>query len=119
MTSERPAAIETPEAPAQGGRSRKVNWLLIIGLAFVGNLVALIFFPPFPKGGEPGEACAYPVCFINGTLEFPNPHVVLDLSPETAPEGRHRRRAGASRSIRGPSPTRSASRGSRSCRSSS
>jgi F-type H+-transporting ATPase subunit a len=85
VTSETPAAIESP-APASGGRSRRVNWLLIIGLAFVGNLLAFIFFPPFPKG-EPGAECPYPVCYIEGTLEFPNPHVVLDLSPETAPEG--------------------------------
>jgi F-type H+-transporting ATPase subunit a len=85
VTSDGPAAIEPPTP--RGGRSRRTNWLLIIGLAFVGNLAALIFFPPFPKGGEPGETCAYPVCFINGTLEFPAPHVVVDLSPETAPEG--------------------------------
>ena len=84
VTSEQPAAIETP--PTARGRSRKVNWLLIIGLAFVGNLLAFIFFPPFPKG-EPGADCPYPVCYIEGTLEFPNPHVVLDLSPATAPEG--------------------------------
>jgi F-type H+-transporting ATPase subunit a len=84
VTSDQPAAIESP---APRGRSRRSNWLLIIGLAFVGNLAALILFPPFPKGGEPGESCAYPVCFINGTLEFPAPHVVVDLSPDTAPEG--------------------------------
>ena len=84
MSSEHPAAIETPAA--KGGRSRKVNWLLIIGLAFVGNVLAFIFFPPFPKG-EPGADCPYPVCYIEGTLEFPNPYVVLDLSPATAPEG--------------------------------
>lgn len=84
MTSDQTAAIEQP--PPKGGRSRKVNWLLIIGLALVGNLVAFIFFPPFDRE-NPTEPCPYPVCFINGTLEFPNPYVVWDLSPETAPEG--------------------------------
>jgi F-type H+-transporting ATPase subunit a len=83
VTSERPAAIEAP-AP-KGGRSRRTNWLLIIGLAFVGNLAALILFPPFPKGGQPGETCAYPVCFINGTLELPAPHVVVNLTGEPLP----------------------------------
>jgi F-type H+-transporting ATPase subunit a len=45
------------------------------------NIVAFIFVPPFPKGGAPGDECAFPVCYINGTLEFPFPHVVW------APEG--------------------------------
>jgi F-type H+-transporting ATPase subunit a len=84
VTSDEPAAIETPTP--KGGRSRRTNWLLIIGLAFVGNLLALLLFPPFPKGGEPGETCAYPVCFINGTLELPAPHVVINLTGEPLPE---------------------------------
>lgn len=83
MTSEEPAAIETP-APT-GGRSRKTNWLLVIGLVIAANIAAFVFFPPFPKGGQPGDACAYPVCFINGTLEFPAPHIVWDPDPETIP----------------------------------
>jgi F-type H+-transporting ATPase subunit a len=89
VTSDRPAAIDTPasEPPVRSGGSTRNRWLLIIGLALVGNILAFMFAPPFPRGGQPGEACAYPVCFIEGTLEFPNPHVVLDLSPETAPEG--------------------------------
>lgn len=89
VTSERPAAIETPEADTptpKAGRSRKVDWLVVFAIAIVANIAAFIFFPPFPKG-EPGGECPYPVCYIEGTLEFPNPHVVLDLSPETAPEG--------------------------------
>ena len=83
MTSEQPAAIEMP-AP-KSGRSRKQNWLLIVGLVIAANIAAFVFFPPFPKGGQPGDACAYPVCYINGTLEFPAPHIVWDPDPETAP----------------------------------
>ena len=86
MTSDRPAAIDVP-AEKKAGRSRKVDWALIVGLVIIANMAAFILFPPFPKGGQPGEACAYPVCYINGTLEFPAPHVVYDFSPETAPEG--------------------------------
>jgi F-type H+-transporting ATPase subunit a len=76
VTSDEPAAIE-PEAvdsPAKG-RSSKVNWLLLIGLSFVLTLAAFIFFPPFDKE-HPDEACAYPVCFINGTLELVAPRVL-------------------------------------------
>jgi F-type H+-transporting ATPase subunit a len=81
VTSERPAAIdapdvpETPVAPAQGGRSSKVNWLLLIGLSFVLTLAAFIFFPPFDKE-HPDDPCAYPVCYIEGTLELVAPHVL-------------------------------------------
>ena len=76
MTSDTPAAIETPAPTPKGGRSRTVNWLLIIGLAFVGNLLAFIFFPPFDKADPASGECAYPICFIEGTLELPAPHVV-------------------------------------------
>ena len=82
MTSEQPAAIEMP-AP-KGGRSRKQNWLLIVGLVIAANIAAFVFFPPFDKK-DPGGPCNYPVCFINGTLEFPAPHIVWDPDPETAP----------------------------------
>ncbi len=83
MANERPAMSETP---ATGGRSRKVNWLLILGAVVVANIAAFILVPPFDKV-DPTAACNYPVCFINGTLEFPAPYVVLDLQPETAPAG--------------------------------
>ena len=52
-----------------------MNWLLIIGAVIVANIVVFLLFPPFDKS-DPSAACAYPVCFINGTLELPAPHVV-------------------------------------------
>lgn len=73
MTSVQPATTETP--PPSGGRSRRMNWLLIIGAVIVANIVVFVLFPPFDKA-DPSAACAYPVCFINGTLELPAPHVV-------------------------------------------
>lgn len=82
MTSEQPAAIEMPAS--KRGRSRKQNWLLIVGLVIVANIAAFVFFPPFDKK-DPGGPCNYPVCFINGTLEFPAPHIVWDPDPATAP----------------------------------
>jgi F-type H+-transporting ATPase subunit a len=75
---------EVAEAPAprpRSGRGLSSRWFLIIGAVIVFNIIALILVPPFPKEGAPGDACAFPVCFIEGTLEFPAPHVVW------APEG--------------------------------
>ena len=54
-----------------------MRWFVLIGLVIVGNIAAFILVPPFPREGAPGEACAFPVCFINGTLEFPAPHTVI------------------------------------------
>jgi F-type H+-transporting ATPase subunit a len=80
VTSDEPAAIETPTP--KGGRSSKVNWLLLIGLSFVLTLAAFIISPPFDKE-HPDEACAYPVCYIEGTLELVAPHPIW---PESAVE---------------------------------
>jgi F-type H+-transporting ATPase subunit a len=54
-----------------------MRWFVLIGLVIIGNIAAFILVPPFPREGAPGEACAFPVCFINGTLEFPAPHTVI------------------------------------------
>ena len=92
VTSETPAAIDAqaeaipaePPTPKRG-RSSKVNWLLILGLSFVGTLAALILFPPFDKH-HPEEACSYPVCYIEGTLELVAPEPIW---PEEAVEEFH------------------------------
>ena len=84
MSSEQvapPEDAETPTPPSRRGLSSR--WFLLIGGVIVFNIVALILVPPFPKGGNPGDECAYPVCFINGTLEFPAPHVVWAPTPPT------------------------------------
>ena len=39
------------------------------------DVVAIIVAPPFNKEA-PADACAFPVCFINGNLELPAPHVI-------------------------------------------
>jgi len=77
--------VQVPPPASTSGRGLSQRWFLLIGGVLLANLAAFILFPPFPKGGRPGEACPYPACFINGTLEFPAPHVVLDFSPDTAP----------------------------------
>jgi F-type H+-transporting ATPase subunit a len=40
------------------------------------DVLALLFVPPFPEGGQPGDPCAFPECYIESTLHLPAPHVV-------------------------------------------
>jgi F-type H+-transporting ATPase subunit a len=85
VTSEQVATATVAEAPStdptpRKGMSGRRKWLLIIGAVILVDVLAFIFFPPFPAGGEPGQPCPYPACFINGTLEFPAPHTVFGPS---------------------------------------
>jgi F-type H+-transporting ATPase subunit a len=82
VTSVEPATTEIPATTA--GRSRKANWLIIAALVVLANVAAFIIAPPFDPG-DPGAACTYPVCFINGTLEFPAPHVVYPVGHHAPP----------------------------------
>ena len=59
--------------------------ILLIAIVVVIDAIAFIFTPPFPAEGQPGQPCAFPVCYIEGTLEFPAPHVVIDLAPPAEP----------------------------------
>ncbi len=52
-------------------------------LVLVVDAFAFMFFPPFPPG-QPGSPCAFPICFIQGTLEFPAPHVLVNLAANPA-----------------------------------
>ncbi len=75
-------ATATADAAATRPAWRRVHPLVYLVLAVVVlDVLAFLVAPPFPKGGAPGDACAFPVCFINGNLEFPPPYVVLDLDP--------------------------------------
>ena len=88
MSSEQQATPQVAEATIEEPRSRRglsSRWFLLIGAIIVFNIIALILVPPFPKGGNPGDECAFPVCFINGTLEFPAPHVVWAPTSEPPP----------------------------------
>src|SRR5258706_4194728 len=44
-----------------------------------------VAFPPFPRDGKPGDACGFPACFIESSLEFPAPHSDIDFDPANAP----------------------------------
>jgi F-type H+-transporting ATPase subunit a len=90
VSSEQQATPQVAEAIVEEPRSRRglsSRWFLLIGGIIVFNILALILVPPFPKGGNPGDECTFPVCYINGTLEFPAPHVVWAPTSEPAPTG--------------------------------
>jgi F-type H+-transporting ATPase subunit a len=78
-------AEEPGTAPTPRGRGVSSRWFTLIGVVILLDIAAIIFAPPFPKGGAPGDACAFPVCYIQGTLEFPAPHVVLSLTSAPPP----------------------------------
>jgi len=83
-------SLSAPEAPAGGKTSRNPSArtviLVALLLVIVIDAIAVIVFPPFPPG-EPGAACPFPVCFINGTLEFPAPAVLYPPGAETGSGG--------------------------------
>ena len=81
-TGEAPAG-ETP--PAKRSRRPATRWLVLVAAVVLLDIVAFITVPPFPKGGQPGQACDFPVCFIESTLEFPAPNTVIDFAPASAP----------------------------------
>ncbi len=63
-----------PEPGPKSGRGLSSRWLLLIGAVIVLNIVALMLFPPFPHGGQPGRRRApSPTCFIESTPRVPGP----------------------------------------------
>jgi F-type H+-transporting ATPase subunit a len=72
---------------AASGRKSPVRFLLVLLVVLIAiDVVAFMLFPPFdPK--SPAEACAFPVCFINGTLELPAPHIVWPPDRHELPPG--------------------------------
>jgi F-type H+-transporting ATPase subunit a len=78
-----PAATEQVDGSAAAPSRRRLNrrWLALLVGVVVLDVAALIAFPPFPKGGQPGDECSFPACFISSTLEFPAPHTVINFAP--------------------------------------
>lgn len=75
-----PVAEPSGVAPAsepKSGRGLSRRWFLLIAAVILVDIAAFILFPPFPKGGVPGDPCSFPVCFIESTLHFPAPHSVF------------------------------------------
>jgi len=84
-TEESRAQLDAPPAKRRRDMSPG-RVLLLLALAIVVlDILAVMVVPPFPAGGQPGEACDFPSCYIQSVIEFPPPAIVLDLSPSTAP----------------------------------
>ncbi len=67
-------------------KSRGISNPVFIGLLLIFVIVidvfAFLLFPPFDPEAAAGVDCQFPVCFINGNLEFPAPHPVLPVGHE-------------------------------------
>jgi hypothetical protein len=74
-------AAPAGQTPAPSKR-RSVLWYLI-PLVILIDVVALIVSPPL-NTAQPGEACAFPACFVESTLHLPAPHVMYVPSGEPA-----------------------------------
>ena len=68
----------TSDTPAEKSRglSQRTYIVLLLVLVFVIDLLAMMFAPPYDPNGGAGAECVYPVCYINGNLELPAPHVI-------------------------------------------
>jgi F-type H+-transporting ATPase subunit a len=73
-----------PPDSTSGGGLRNRFLALIVGVILL-DIAAFMVFPPFPRDGAPGDPCPIPVCIIEGSLEFPAPHTVIDLAPDSGP----------------------------------
>ncbi|MES2211189.1 MAG: F0F1 ATP synthase subunit A [Chloroflexota bacterium] len=80
MTNER-----TAEAAAPMSNRKKI--LIALVAVVVLDVLAAIFVAPFPKGGAPGDAFAFPADGIAANLELPAPYVIWDLAPEAGASG--------------------------------
>jgi F-type H+-transporting ATPase subunit a len=67
---------DTQPAVRSRGLSQRTYILLLLLIVFVIDAAAIVIAPPHDPQPTDGGACAYPVCFINGYLELPAPHVV-------------------------------------------
>src|SRR3954471_8829377 len=71
-------------AAAKPAKSRRFGLATLIAAAFAIvialDVVAFVFFYP-ANPDNPAEPCAFPVCFIHGTLEFPAPEVLVGPQP--------------------------------------
>ncbi len=63
---------DTPAVQPRG-MSTRTYILLLLALVLVVDVVALMVVGPYDPESD---VCTYPVCFINGNLELPAPHVI-------------------------------------------
>jgi len=65
--------------------SQRTYIVLLLLLVVVIDVAAMFLAPPYDPQTEAGAECVYPVCFINGNLELPAPHVVFPPGHEAPP----------------------------------
>jgi F-type H+-transporting ATPase subunit a len=75
----------TPAREATSRAGLRNRFLLLIAAVIALDVAAFVLFPPFPRGGQPGDECGFPACVIQSGLEFPAPHTVIDFAPGSAP----------------------------------
>ena len=75
-------------ATKRGGLSLRTLGLLI-GFLIVVNIGGALRRAARQRDRSRGAECAYPVCFIEGTLHFPRPHEVWVAGGEEALERPH------------------------------
>jgi F-type H+-transporting ATPase subunit a len=71
--------VTAENGTAARGISNPVAIGLLLVFVLVVDVLAFLVTPPFerePAEGVDPSICEFPVCFINGNLEFPAPHVV-------------------------------------------
>ena len=80
VSSEQVVTPEVAETPAPQPKSRARAVLALVPAHRRGHRLQHHRADPrarrSPRRARPGDACAFPVCYIKGTLEFPAPHVV-------------------------------------------
>ena len=84
-----PIATDATDSPVDDAPPRRRGsirrWVVAIAIVIALDVFAFVLTPPFPKGGQPGQPCDFPVCFITSALEFPAPHTVIELAPDSVP----------------------------------
>jgi F-type H+-transporting ATPase subunit a len=74
-------------AKPTGGQRFGIRSVILAALAIVIVLDVIAFTAFFPANDPiTGGSCAFPVCIINGMLEFPAPHTVINLGSGEPPE---------------------------------
>jgi F-type H+-transporting ATPase subunit a len=74
--------VTTDTRKGAGGISDPLYIGLLIIIVLVVDVFAFLVAPPFDKETGGAVACQFPVCYINGNLELPAPHVVWGPQPD-------------------------------------
>ena len=85
MAATSPSEATTAPAVAPKKRARGIPFKILIPAVIALDILAVMVVPPFSKGGQAGQACDFPSCFVQSAIELPPPEVIFDFSPATAP----------------------------------